>query len=437
MKGLVWWNLRKPFYGWIITGVCFLIGFTESGVFQNILSMFMKPMVEEFGWSRASVTGAIAFGSLSGGVLSLAVGPILDRHGPRMVTFAGILFLSLGLVAMTFVDQLWQLYLFFGVGRMIAVGVLSLTVSVSIANWFILLRGRAMGIAKIGERLGSALLPLAVQFFILALGWRLAWGSLGVMVFLISGIPALLFLRHRPEEMGLRPDGAPPDPGGESGSHPGQPGRDAVDPEPVWTRMEATRTRAFWGMIVLSSLIPFAQAGMNFHMYPFLTDQGFSQTAAVWIITLFAVCGMAGSAAWGVLTERFPIQRLLAVNVIVNGLIFLLLYWAVAFRLDGAAGTVAVCLLAALHGLFHGGRNPMLPVMWANFFGRRSLGSIYSLANPIYFAANAFGPVFGGLFFDLSGSYASPFYFFVVALVLSGLIALRMKPPKRPEPGRC
>ncbi|MBU1745775.1 MAG: hypothetical protein KKH02_11195 [Proteobacteria bacterium] len=82
--------MRRPFYGWIIVAVSFLIGFTESGVFQNILSIFMKPMVDEFGWSRASVTGAIAFGSLSGGLLSLAVGPILDRYGPRMVTFWGI-----------------------------------------------------------------------------------------------------------------------------------------------------------------------------------------------------------------------------------------------------------------------------------------------------------------------------------------------------------
>ena len=394
--------MRRPFYGWIIVAVSFLIGFTESGVFQNILSIFMKPMVDEFGWSRASVTGAIAFGSLSGGLLSLAVGPILDRHGPRMVTFWGILLLSLGLSAMMFASHIWQLYLFFGVGRMVAIGVLSLSVSVSIANWFVRFRGRAMGITKIGDRLGSALLPLMVQFLILALGWRMAWGALGAVVFLMSGIPALVFLRHRPEDMGLWPDGAPPasDKGGTI--HPSdRPAASADDSEPVWTRAQATRTKAFWVLTFLNSLIPFAQGGINFHIYPFLTDQGFSQTTAVWILTTFAVSGMAGSAAWGILTERFPIQRLLTANVIGNGLIFLLLYWAVQFRFDGALGTAAIFLLTALHGLFHGGRNPMIPVIWANFFGRRSLGSIYSLGNPFYFTANAIGPVFAGLFFDL------------------------------------
>jgi MFS family permease len=425
--------LRRPFYGWIIVGVSFLIGFTESGVFQNILSIFMKPMVNEFGWSRASVTGAIAFGSLSGGLLSLAVGPILDRHGPRMVSFWGILLLSLGLGAMMFVTHIWQLYLFFGVGRMIAVGVLSLVTSVSIANWFVLLRGRAMGIKGIGERLGSALLPLMVQFLILAVGWRMAWGALGAVVFLMSGIPALVFLRHRPEDMGLCPDGALPVSDKRGTIHP--PDRldaSADGSEPVWTRAQATRTKAFWVLICLNSLIPFAQAGINFHIYPFLTDQGFSQTTAVWILTTFAVSGMAGSAAWGILTEKFRIQNLLAANVMGNGLIFLLLYWAVQFKFDGALGTAIIFLLTALHGLFHGGRNPMIPVIWANFFGRRSLGSIYSLGNPFYFTANAIGPVFAGLFFDLFGSYAFPFYFFVVIFLISGTITLRMQPPKRP-----
>ena len=392
----------------------------------------MKPMVDEFGWSRASITGAIAFGSLAGGLLSLVVGPILDRHGPRMIAFGGILLLSLGLSAMMFVNHLWQFYLFFGTGRMVAIGVLSLVTSVSIANWFVRLRGRAMGITKIGDRLGSALLPLMVQFMIVALGWRLAWGTLGAVVFLISGIPALVFLRHRPEDMGLSPDGATlaSDKGTIQPS--GRSDTSADDSEPVWTRAQAARTRAFWVLTTLNSLIPFAQAGINFHIYPFLTDHGFSATIAVWIITTVAVSGMAGSVAWGILAERFRIQNLLAANVIANGMIFLLFYWAIQFKLDGALGTAIIFLLAGLHGILHGGRNPMIPVIWANFFGRRSLGSIYSLGNPFYFTANAIGPVFAGLFFDLFGSYTFPFYCFASIFCISGIITLRMQPPKRP-----
>lgn len=426
--------MRRPFYGWIIVGVTFLIGFTESGVFQNILSIFMKPMVAEFGWSRGSVTGAMALGSIGGGLLSLVAGPMLDRHGPRMLSFWGILLLSLGLGAMAFADHIWQLYLFFGAGRMIAVGLLSLAVSVSVANWFVRYRGRAMGIAKVGDRLGSALLPLMVQFLILALGWRMAWGALGVVVFLMSGIPTLLFLRHRPEDMGLLPDGAAPvsdknkdRQGSLDGDDPSR-----ADSEPVWTRAQATRTRAFWVVTLLNSLISFMQAGINFHMYPFLTDHGFSATTAVLVITTIAVSGMVGSASWGMLTERFPVQSLLTANLLGSGLIFFSLYGAVQFQLDGTLGVGIIFLLAALHGIFHGGRNPMIPVIWANYFGRRSLGRIYSLATPVYFTANAIGPVFAGFCFDLFGSYEYPFNFFVVSFFLTGIIARRMQPPRHP-----
>ncbi|MCL5807724.1 MAG: hypothetical protein M1418_04075 [Deltaproteobacteria bacterium] len=72
----------------------------------------------------------------------------------------------------------------------------------------------------------------------------------------------------------------------------------------------------------------------------------------------------------------------------------------------------------------------MLPVIWADFFGRRSLGSISGLANPFYFAANAIGPIFAGLCFDFYGNYALPFYFFVAVFVVSGMITLRMRPPQ-------
>lgn len=425
--------MRKPFYGWIIVIVSFLIGFTESGVFQNILSIFMKPMVAEFGWTRASVTGAIAFGSVCGGILSLAVGPMLDRHGPRMLTFWGIFFLSLGLFAMTFVSRLWQLYLFFGVGRMVAVGVLSLATAVSVSNWFVRLRGRAMGIMKTGDRFGSTLLPLLVQFVILALGWRLAWGALGVTVFLISGIPALLFLRRRPEDLGLLPDGDLPSTNGQGHSDPpdnGEPDGAGGDPdEPVWTRGQALHSPTFWMVTLLNSLIPFGQAGINFHLYPFLTDQGLSQAKAVLVLSTFSAFGMVGSVLWGMMTERFRIQRLLAVNIAGNALIFLALYWIVRFGTFDAAVLAILFFLAALHGIFHGGRNPMLPVLWANFFGRRSLGMVSGLSNPFYFTANAIGPIFAGFCHDLYGSYALPFYLFAAAFLVTGMISLRLKPP--------
>jgi len=427
--------LRKPFYGWVIVGVSFLIGVTEVGVFQNILSIFMKPMAQDFGWSRASITGAIAFGSICGGLVSPFVGPFLDRYGPRMVAFWGIVFFSMGLFALMFVGNIWQLYLFFGVGRMIAVGVLGLAITVSVSNWFVRKRGRAFGITWIGDRVGSALLPVMIQSLIMAYGWRMAWGTLGVVVFLMSGIPALLFLRRRPEDMGLLPDGADPTSVEKTADGPLKKNQNRApvqESEPVWTRSQAMHTKAFWTLILLTCLIPFLQSGINFHVYPFLTDQGISPKTAVWVLSTMAAFGALGSVTGGMLADKVRIQTLLALNVFVSGLVFLLFFWMVGFKMTDGPGTGIVFVLAALRGTLHCGRNTVISVIWGAFFGRTAIGSIYGFSIPFQSAAIAGGPLFAAISFDLYGSYAFPFYFFTAIFFVAGAVCIRMKPPQRP-----
>lgn len=428
--------MKKPFYGWTIVGVAFLIGVTESSAFQAILAIFMKPMVSEFGWSRAAVTGSIALGSICAGIISPFVGPILDRHGPKVVAFWGILVLSLGLIGMTFINRIWQFYLFFGTGRMIAMGLLTLVISVSISNWFVRKRGRAMGIAWLGSRFGSALLPVLVQYFILALGWRLAWSTMGVTVFLFSGIPALLFLRRRPEDMGLLPDGEVEYPTAAEEVECFSESGHAVSGhgyETALTRSQAIRTPVFWLLVSVHSLILFIQAGINFHIYPFLTDQGVHPMTAVVVLTMINVSGAFGSVGWGIFAEKIRIQTLLAVNVFVNGLAFLAIYRFVLLSVSDSWEIGVLFLLVALHGVTFGGRMPLLNVIWGDFFGRRTLGSIMSLSSPFGLTANAIGPLFAAFFFDIYGSYTFPFYFFIVCFALTGGLCLLMKPPAKRE----
>lgn len=425
--------MRKPFYGWIIVGVTFLIGVTESGAFQNILAVFMKPMAQDFGWSRAAVTGSIAFGSLFAGVVSPLVGPVLDRHGPRMVAFWGILILSAGLIGMTFASSIWQLYLFFGIGRMVAVGALGMVISVSVSNWFIRKRGRALGITWLGPQFGTATMPALTQFLILYLGWRLAWSSLGTIVFLLSGIPALLFLKRRPEDMGLLPDGAaslsdPHVPGDLSAKNNGADAA-AEDSEPAWTRAQATRTLSFWMLTCMDALISFQNAGINFHVFPFLTDRGIPDVTAVFVLSTIAVFGAIGSVAWGVFAERFRAQALLSINFLTNGMIFLLLYWSVRYQFVETHGVWIVFVLAALHGFNYGGRQPMATIIWAGFFGRKSLGAIYGFSTPFRYTANAISPIFAAFCFDIFGTYAFPFYFYVGTFFVACIVSLNLKSP--------
>ena len=427
------WKLRKPFYGWVIVGVVFLIGSTEAGVFQNILSIFLKPMVEEFGWSRATVAGSIAFGSLCGGIASPWVGPILDRHGPRMVAFLGIIILSAGLVGMSFTRQIWQIYIFFGIGRMIAIGVLTLVISVTVSNWFIRQRGRAMGIAWLGPRVGSALLPLFVQYVIHSQGWRMAWSALGLLVFLLSALPALIFLRRRPEDIGLWPDGEPPVLDKTQEKHRLNhvntvPFNKISDPE--WTRAQAIRTHSFWELVLLSCLLLFCGGGINFHVYPFLTDQGVSEASAVLAISIMAISGAIGGLLWGLLTERSPTKVLLSIEVGLGGVVFLAFFWFLKAGMIWTLGVRIVYIFVGIYGFLFGGVYPLLSIIWAEFFGRTSLGSIQGVVNPFKLTANATGPVFGALCFDFFGSYTVPFLAFSIIYLISVLIGLSLKTPR-------
>ncbi|MEW6674038.1 MAG: MFS transporter [Thermodesulfobacteriota bacterium] len=434
--------MRKPFYGWIIVGVTFLIGVTESGAFQNILAIFMKPMAQEFGWSRAVVTGSIAVGSLFAGLISPLVGPILDRHGPRLVAFWGIVILSAGLIGMRFVNSIWQFYLFFGVGRMVAMGVLSMVISVSVSNWFIRQRGRALGVTWLGPQFGAAMMPALTQFFIMSLGWRLAWSTLGTVVFLLSGLPALILLRRRPEDMGLLPDGDTAPPGEKKSGKPSSQ-RDGNNPagvgaEQLWSRSQAVRTLSFWVLTCVDAMVAFQNAGVNFHVFPFLTDRGIPALTAVLVLSTIAVFAAVGSVMWGYLVERAKAQTLLAANFFGNCLVFLLLYWSVRYRLVEALGVWTVFALGALHGMLYGGRQPMVTFVWAKFFGRKSLGSIYSFSTPFRYAANAVSPIFAAFCFDAFGSYAFPFYFFAATYFVACTLSLYLKSPGAPAqvPGK-
>jgi MFS family permease len=428
--------MHKPFYGWIIVGVTFLIGATEAGAFQNILSVFLKPMAGEFGWSRAAVTGAMAFGSICAGILSPFIGPVLDRHGPRIIAFGSVLVLSTGLVLMAFANRIWQLYLFFGMGRMVAVGALSLVISVSVANWFIRRRGRAMGIAWLGPRFGSAALPAIVQFSILTFGWRAAWAILGCIVFVMSGIPALIFLRRKPEDIGLLPDGDQT-----KSSHTNMENEDVQSgpevfsetSEPVWTRYQATHNMVFWALTFLSGLMTFTQAGINFHLYPFMTDHGVNEISAVLVLSTIAAFGALGAVLWGFFAERIRIQSLLGINSFCSCLIFLILFLTVKSELFVTVGVGVLFLLAASYGILHGGRMPIMAMVWPEFYGRTSMGSIYGFSSPFRFTANAIGPIFAAICFDLFGGYGIPFSVYTISFFMTGICWLFLKPPRHPK----
>ena len=197
----------RAYYGWAIVFTSFFISIAQVPMYGPVFSVFVKPIEDELGWSRTTITVAFTVGSLGGALLASVVGPIVDRYGARGVMGGTGLLVTAGLLAIASMSEPWHFWVAYGAARTVSVAGVGLGTSVAIANWFIRMRGRAIAIRAAGQRAGQAIVPLLILPVLLTLGWRESFVVFGVVAALFITVPSLVFIRRRPEDFGLRPDG--------------------------------------------------------------------------------------------------------------------------------------------------------------------------------------------------------------------------------------
>ncbi len=197
----------RAYYGWAIVFTSFFISIAQVPMYGPVFSVFVRPIEDELGWSRTTITVAFTVGSLGGALLASVVGPIVDRYGARGVMSVTGLLVTVGLLAIAAMSEPWHFWVAYGVARTVSVAGVGLGTSVAIANWFIRKRGRAIAMRAAGQRTGQAIVPLLILPVLLSLGWRESFVVLGVVAALFITIPSMMFIRRRPEDFGLRPDG--------------------------------------------------------------------------------------------------------------------------------------------------------------------------------------------------------------------------------------
>ena len=411
-------KLPKFYYGWIIVGVVAMSGFVQSQETFPVIAILLKPITEEFGWSRATFAGAMAIGTVLGGFLGPAVGPIVDRYGPRVVAVPSLFFLGLILISMGGISALWQFYGIQITARLIVLGILGLSMGVLIPKWFVSKRGRAVAFTSMGNRLGTVVLPLLTQTLVNIRGWRTATMGQGLLVWIIAVVPALIFLRRQPEDLGLLPDGAGTTDGSLDQSGNNQPRKDS---EVSLSVKQVIRLPSFYLLTLAGMLNFFAAAGLNLHLFPYLTDSGIDPTIAATVITTWAIFGAIGSVAAGFLAEKITSRRVSLTAILLMALAVVTLpaiqttKWALGF--------------SVIHGLGTGGWLT-LELMIPDYFGRRNIGAIRGITAPIRNIAIASGPVTAGLIYDVTGSYTIGFLAFFLGLLGAFICVLFAQPPK-------
>lgn len=398
---------KRIYYGWVITGALAVTETVSWGILYYAFSAFLVPMNRELGWSTATLTGAYSLALLISGLAALPVGRWLDLRGPRAIMTAGSILGVLMVLAWSQVGNLVVFYLIWaGIGLALS-ATLYEPAFATVTKWFERDRAKAVLVVTILAGLASTIfLPLS-GWLIGRLGWRDALIALAIILALLTIPPHALLLRRRPEDLGLRPDGAPP-----LDSDQGSTGLATLTGS---TLREALRDRTFWWLSAAFSLELFATVAVAVHLIPYLTGRGdgaqFAATAAGLIGAAQALARILAT----VVGERIS-------QLTLTALIFMMQSVAVVVLMEWEA-RAGVLLAVLLFGAGRGVGTLMRAGLIAEFFGRAHYGAIQGALASILTAARSLAPVTAGVAYGLAGGYR-PVLWGMAAIFLLAAIAM-------------
>lgn len=409
------------YYGWVILGCVAFACLSRAGPAVATLSMFVTPMTAEFGWSRTAISGAVSLGGVLAAVASPMIGSYLDRSGPRIVLGAAVLATGLTLMALSQIGSIVGFYLLYCVARMSWAGPYDLGIHSAVSNWFVTQRAWAASLAQLAQTTGLVVMPFIGFTIIEQHGWRTGWLVIGILVLVLGFLPSWLLMVRRPEDIGLLPDGAAP----QSDAKVKAGDATTAVPEPAFTREEALRTRAFWMLALFTALIYPVQAGLSLHQAAHLIESGLSPASAATAVSLFTLSSAVSGFSYGWLS------RWLSVKIALAGASLILASSALVMMI--ATSLPMAILAGALFGFGIGSVHVILPVAWADYFGRRSFGAIRGVALSIQVVAQAAGPLISGILRDLTGAYQASLSFFALLALFGAVAALLTRAPDRPR----
>jgi MFS family permease len=411
---------RAPFfYGWVIVAVAFVtmaVGVNARTAF----SLFMPPLIAEFGWERGVTAGAFSFGFLLSAFGSPVLGRLMDRHGPLVVIESGVLLMGAGLLLAAHIRAPWHLYM--TLGTLVGLGGVCLGYTgqgLYLPNWFVRRRGLATSIAYSGAGAGSIMLLPWLQATMVGEGWRAAATSLGLLV-LAALLPLNLLVRRRPEDLGLAPDGdgtaAAPTP---RPSNVVDPAWAAID----WTLGRAARTARFWWIAAAFFASMFSWYLVQVHQTKYLVEIGFAPMTAAWALGWVSLIAIPGQIALGHLSDRVGREGVWAIG---NGGFVLCYACLIAMRTH--PDPLLLWLMVAAQGFLGYGLTSVIGAIVAEIFQGRHFGVIFGTLMGIGIAGGALGPWAAGALHDRGGDYSPAFLLAIAASIAATLAVWRAAP---------
>ncbi len=398
-------NPGPIFYGWYVVASAFAILFFNSGA-RFSFGVIFKPMVEEFGWDRGSISLAFFLNMTAYAISLIGVGTLYDRFGPKWVIVISTVFLSAGYMLISVMDSLWQFLAFYGIIAGIGLGGTSVTLMAAVTSkWFKKWRGLATSFAVSGNSLGQfALVPL-FTIFVFRYGWRLSYFAIGLIMLCVNLMLALFVIKGDPVDLGQRPYGAQAHERAEKVVEKTSPAERIGD----LSLRDAIRTRSFWLFLIVMFICGSGDFLVTTHLIPLVTDQGISPITAGNMLAWFGLMSLAGILVAGPASDLIGNKTPIALTFMVRFVLFLLIlrYQNLRFFYVFALAFGFTVLITA----------PLNATLIGKLYGLSHLGLISGLIATVHHIGGGFWAYMGGMIFDKTGSYR-------LAFIVSAIMAL-------------
>jgi MFS family permease len=418
---------RKFYYGWTIVGLSIISMGFWFGI-RTTFSVFFVALIDYFHWGRAEAAGAQSVAMFVYMIMAPIIGTLVDRIGPRRVILPGIILTGLGLFLCTQIRTLLQFYLFFGI--IVGMGVTCLSIApftVILAHWFERKRGTANGLAGVGIGLGILILVPLIQYLISSRGWQFAFLILSLLILVIPLPLNAVFLKRRPEEMGLLPDG---DSSIDLNGTDHQEIQNKTVLGPSFIRKESNlietfKTARFWYIILYPASTTFGVYIIIVHHVRYLADLGVDK---LWAASLLAAIGALSAGFrffWGWFSDRVgrEITFTLGGGCFSSGILFLLLFQY--FPLF-----IFLYLFAIFFGAGWGVTAPMFMSITGDLYKGKNFGLIYGMVEGCIGLGSGFGAWVAGYIFDRTQNYFWAFVFAILLNLISILLVWLAAPRK-------
>ena len=383
------------------------IGYSTAVLHTYSIGSFMAPIQEEFGWSRAQISFGLTITGLAGAFLSVPVGLMVDKLGPRLVGLVGVLLMtgSFALLGTATGDDanwimLWSLIAFANLWLQATVW------SSAVASRFEKSRGLALAITLSGASFAATTFPLLATSLIAEYGWRTAITAQAGITALIAFPVMLIFFRGAKDS--------------------GRKAEASTETAKIFDGLsvaEGLRLPAFYQLLLASILFTFVAVGMVVHFVPILTDRGAEPLAAAGVAALIGIFSLVGRLGAGFLLDRFSAK-------VVGAIVFLLPIIACTVLLLDGANPLMQSIAAAFFGLTVGAEIDVIAYLASRHFGLKHFGVLFGALVGAMAFGSAFGPLAGGAAFDRFGGYGEFMLLIIAFMALSSLALITLAKPR-------